>query len=80
MTLSPKNCCISRTKPDRLSEVLRMLRRSIKVVGKRMSENSSNALTADQVADQKIVKQLVVCIVAMMGVALVIAATANFMA
>lgn len=71
----------------RLQAIARKLRRSIYVVGMTMSEDINNsinssvaALTADQLSDKKIVKQLIICIVAMMGIAVAIVTTANFIA
>ena len=48
-----------------------------------MSEDTSNtavALTADQLADKRIIRQLVICIAVMMGIALAIATTASSIA
>lgn len=48
-----------------------------------MSENTTTpvaALTTDQLADKRIIKQLVICIAVMMGFAIAIATTANSIA
>ena len=48
-----------------------------------MSENTTPpvaALTADQLADKRIIKQLVICIAVMMAIAIAIATTATSIA